>query len=66
MAIDEIAPLDSTGASYDVGDVIDHAGIDTRLIDFPYYSTLREQENGTELLESALEDLTSVSHAMRE
>lgn len=66
LAIDEIAPLDSTGASYDVGDVIDHAGIDTRLIDFPYYSTLREQENGTELLESALEDLTSVSHAMRE
>ncbi len=65
LNMDEIAPADITGASYDVGDLIDHAGIDTQLIDFPYYATLREQENAAELLESAIEDLRQVRQAIR-
>ena len=65
LNMDEIAPTDITGASYDVGDLIDHAHIGTHLIDSPYYSTLREQENAAELLASALQDLSEVSRVIR-
>lgn len=65
LNMDEIAPTDITGASYDVGDLIDHAKVETHLIDFPYYATLREQENAAQLLESALEDLRLVSQAIK-
>ncbi len=65
LSMDEIAPSDITSTTYDVGDLIDHANIETQLIDFPYYSTLREQENATELLESALDDLRQVRQAIR-
>ena len=65
LRMDEIAPIDITGASYDVGDLIDHAHIETHLVDSPYYSTLREQENAAELLESALQDLREVSRVIR-
>jgi len=63
--IDEVAPTDITGSTYDVGDIIDHAGVESQLMNFPYYQTLNEKESGVEMLEAALEDLTKVAKAIK-
>lgn len=63
--IDEIAPQNITDSSYDLEDIIDHAGVQSRIYNFPYYAMLDGMKNGEEMLRAALEDLQKVSDAIR-
>jgi len=63
--IDEVAPVDITGSSHSLGDIIDHAGLKSQPMNFPYYQTLKAEENAVEMLESALEDLAKVMKAIQ-
>ncbi|HEY8992433.1 MAG TPA: hypothetical protein VIM37_01125 [Candidatus Microsaccharimonas sp.] len=65
LKMDEIAPTDITGTTYDVADLIDHTRVKARLMDFPYYTTFNELTNATQMLYSAFEDLTQLSRVIK-
>lgn len=65
LNLDEIAPRDITGSTYNIGDIIDHTSVETHLTNFPYYTTFNIRTNAAQMLDSALEDLKLVSEAIK-
>lgn len=63
--MDEVAPTDITGSSYELKDIIDHTIAKTKLVDFPYYQTFKERENAVEMLDASLEDLKKLAEAIK-